>query len=689
MAIAGTIERIYKVTVDGAEAIRQLQKIGESTASVDEKLSKFAETAVELGKKLGEAFAAKELVSHIFETIEGFDALAKEAQKVGLAAEDVQRLQFAAKMSGVEADALTGAIGHLATNLQHLGTASDDASKALKAMGVTSGDSPMQALEKIAAHFAAMPDGAGKAAEAIAIFGKKVGIELIPLLNNGAQGLREMLGEADKFGGVISGRVAEQASKFTDQVAKIERASAGAWALFTVGLIPAFTGVASAMTEAVSKGSNFEAWGKRTGTLLLWIAGLAVEIAGDFKKMGIEIQGMYRLVTDITHAKSIWAKWSSDIADVEDSTERLKRKMQRDAKQAAEDMGKPTVDAKKNVTDLAAILAQYEAEQQKAADRRTAAEAAARREAEASKEVYEQIVKLQKEMAHEADTPVNVQHETKAAVDATNTSLEVQAHATLALGGAINQVAEDSKEAAKTQEQEQLRWEALRYTYEHATGALKDYAQAQLIAGVTVKKGAEQSATVSEEMRALDSGFSRFVDNISQGSQSVAASFKAMARSIVADLLKIWAQRYILNVLFPGSSSTPAAPAVPHASGAAFLRGQRLAFASGGVVSGPTRFAFGGGIGLMGEAGPEAILPLQRGSDGALGVRTTVAPLKVAIHNYAGAQVSARRDSDGTLQVLIEQTKLAVASDIRRGGTDIARAAEGAWRLSRGSAAPF
>ena len=57
------------------------------------------------------------------------------------------------------------------------------------------------------------------------------------------------------------------------------------------------------------------------------------------------------------------------------------------------------------------------------------------------------------------------------------------------------------------------------------------------------------------------------------------------------------------------------------ASGGAFSQGKVMPFASGGVVSGPTTFPMRGGMGLMGEAGPEAILPLQRGADGRLGVR--------------------------------------------------------------------
>jgi phage-related minor tail protein len=44
-------------------------------------------------------------------------------------------------------------------------------------------------------------------------------------------------------------------------------------------------------------------------------------------------------------------------------------------------------------------------------------------------------------------------------------------------------------------------------------------------------------------------------------------------------------------------------------------------FAKGGVVEGATLFGMAGGLGVAGEAGPEAILPLARGADGRLGVR--------------------------------------------------------------------
>ena len=59
---------------------------------------------------------------------------------------------------------------------------------------------------------------------------------------------------------------------------------------------------------------------------------------------------------------------------------------------------------------------------------------------------------------------------------------------------------------------------------------------------------------------------------------------------------------------------------LPFAKGAAFDAGKVRAFAKGGIVTAPTTFPMHNATGLMGEAGPEAILPLGRTPDGRLGV---------------------------------------------------------------------
>jgi lambda family phage tail tape measure protein len=69
----------------------------------------------------------------------------------------------------------------------------------------------------------------------------------------------------------------------------------------------------------------------------------------------------------------------------------------------------------------------------------------------------------------------------------------------------------------------------------------------------------------------------------------------------------------------------------PFARGAGFTQGRVMPFASGGIVSGPVTFPMRGGTGLMGEAGPEAIMPLARGADGKLGVRAAAGPAPVTL----------------------------------------------------------
>lgn len=73
----------------------------------------------------------------------------------------------------------------------------------------------------------------------------------------------------------------------------------------------------------------------------------------------------------------------------------------------------------------------------------------------------------------------------------------------------------------------------------------------------------------------------------------------------------------------------------PISGGAGFTNTRVMPFADGGIVSSPTYFPMRGGLGLAGEAGPEAILPLARGKDGRLGIKGQggfSAPVHVSIH---------------------------------------------------------
>jgi hypothetical protein len=108
-------------------------------------------------------------------------------------------------------------------------------------------------------------------------------------------------------------------------------------------------------------------------------------------------------------------------------------------------------------------------------------------------------------------------------------------------------------------------------------------------------------------------------------------SWQDLANSIIADIAKIALRMAVLQPLFGGGAgggtgmvgnlATGLSGLLTSAQGNAFDMGNVVPFASGGIVERPSIFGMRDGVGLMGEAGPEAILPLSRGSDGRLGVQ--------------------------------------------------------------------
>lgn len=112
---------------------------------------------------------------------------------------------------------------------------------------------------------------------------------------------------------------------------------------------------------------------------------------------------------------------------------------------------------------------------------------------------------------------------------------------------------------------------------------------------------------------------------------------------------------------FPLFGGGTPAPVVANANGNAFASGRVVPFARGGVVSRATAFPMRGGMGVMGEAGPEAIMPLSRGPDGKLGVRASgggsqapVVNVNVAVENTSsGAQVRTVDEGGGNIRILV------------------------------------
>ena len=123
--------------------------------------------------------------------------------------------------------------------------------------------------------------------------------------------------------------------------------------------------------------------------------------------------------------------------------------------------------------------------------------------------------------------------------------------------------------------------------------------------------------------RSLGTGLRRAFDGVVFDGGWLSDAMRRLGQSI-SNTLYNSAMRPVQNALGGALASGLAgvmSNVMPFAQGGAFSQGRVMPFAKGGVVSGPITFPMRGGTGLMGEAGPEAIMPLTRGADGRLGVR--------------------------------------------------------------------
>jgi phage-related minor tail protein len=83
------------------------------------------------------------------------------------------------------------------------------------------------------------------------------------------------------------------------------------------------------------------------------------------------------------------------------------------------------------------------------------------------------------------------------------------------------------------------------------------------------------------------------------------------------------------------------------------IPGRVTAFADGGVVASPTYFPMGGDLGLMGEAGSEAILPLKRGTDGSLGVAMSGQGASQIVFNVSTPDVQGFQKSEAQISAML------------------------------------
>ena len=183
----------------------------------------------------------------------------------------------------------------------------------------------------------------------------------------------------------------------------------------------------------------------------------------------------------------------------------------------------------------------------------------------------------------------------------------------------------------------------------------------------------ENLLRIEEERKRMNDLVTDSMENglmaMADGTKTVSAAFRDMAREIIAELYRILVVQQMVNAAksFFG---------FPFADGGAFSGGSQIqAYADGGVVGSPTLFPMAGGkTGLMGEAGPEAIMPLKRGANGKLGVQMEGGGgdnvvINQSFNFQANGDDSVKKIIAQAAPQIAQMTKNSMLNDRRRGGT--------------------
>lgn len=209
------------------------------------------------------------------------------------------------------------------------------------------------------------------------------------------------------------------------------------------------------------------------------------------------------------------------------------------------------------------------------------------------------------------------------------------------------------------------------YTKGQGKEALDDYIASLEDADDTM------SQFVNDTASQMSDAFMSIVD----GSKSASDAFGDMARAILKQAFELAVINPIINSIFGGVSGfNPLPSLLGSANGNAFSDGRVVPFANGGVVSSPTMFPMRGAqAGLMGEAGPEAIMPLKRGKGGKLGVVAEGASQPVVIHQNFNFSAN----GDDSVKRIIAQEAPKIASLTQKQILD-QRARGGAFKTTFG-----
>lgn len=250
----------------------------------DKLVDGFVDKLKGLGKVVAGAFAVDAIVGFGREILNEADALAKQAQALGVSAAALQGWQHAAKLSGSSAEEFTAALTKFTKNVAEAGdSAKGPAADAFKTLGVSVKDAagnlgqPIELLDGVVAGLENIKDPAKRTQVVMDLFGKS-GARLLPLFSEGTKGIAKLRAEVQELGGAFDESFLEQSQEVNDNIDRMKLGFKGLAIQVLSAVLPS---IVKFTQEAVRLTKSFIGWIK--GTKLIQTALVALTGVGIVK----------------------------------------------------------------------------------------------------------------------------------------------------------------------------------------------------------------------------------------------------------------------------------------------------------------------------------------------------------------------------------------------------------------------
>ncbi|WP_225782672.1 hypothetical protein [Xenophilus sp. Marseille-Q4582] len=248
--------------------------------------------------------------------IDAANAASDMAKRMGVATKEVAGLQLAFQFSDVQGDAMVATMGKLSQAIS-------GGNKALDAMGIKTKTAGGQlrdtkdVLYESADVIASMADGAAKNALVLELFGKQ-GLALIPMLNDGSEGMREMADMAERLGLVVSDETGNAAAEFNDTLDLIKLSSQGVAQGIAAQVLPTLQTLTGQFFETLTEGDNLRKVSDFLAASMKILYSVGVGVVQVFSTVGKTLgaaaaQVVALLSGDFKGAKAAGSAWVEDM----------------------------------------------------------------------------------------------------------------------------------------------------------------------------------------------------------------------------------------------------------------------------------------------------------------------------------------------------------------------------------------